>query len=63
MSEKKPDMCPYFPDMPCPQGKESADACLERVSDDFDPMTGFRDYQIMDCAIKRARQNEEKGER
>lgn len=54
MSEKEKYWCPFFPDMPCPQGKDAAEACQIRMQHDFDPLTDFRDFQMMECAIFRS---------
>jgi hypothetical protein len=51
-------MCPLFPDMPCPQGNESADACKVRLRGDYNPLSDFKDYLIMNCAIQQAKENE-----
>ncbi len=58
MSEKAISMCPFFPDMPCPQGHDSAEACRVRMETDFDPVSDFRDSLLMECAIHRTRQAE-----
>ena len=54
MGNKKNVMCPLFPDVPCPQGKEAADQCQVRFEGDYDPVKDFKDYLFMDCAIMRA---------
>ncbi|MEJ2543709.1 MAG: hypothetical protein P8Y99_06545 [Calditrichaceae bacterium] len=60
MSKSKQAMCPLFPDTPCPQGHESADACKVRMQGDLDPLENFRDYLFMNCAIQRAKENKNK---
>ena len=60
MPKKKEDMCPLFPDVPCPQGKNIADACKVRMDSGYDPVTDFKDYLFMNCAIHRAHENEDK---
>ncbi len=59
MQKNEEAMCPLFPDVVCPQGDEAADACNVRLQTDYDPMTDFRDYAFMNCAIRRAREQEE----
>ncbi len=59
MSEKQA-MCPLFPDVPCPQGDEAAEACTVRFEQaNYDPVADFRDYLLMNCAILRAEQQRE----
>ena len=59
MAEKQA-MCPLFPDTPCPQGKDAADACQVRLEvGNYDPVSDFRDYLMMNCAILRAEQQRE----
>ena len=60
MSKSKQAMCPLFPDIPCPQGHDSADACKVRVEGELDPLENFRDYLFMNCALQRAKENESK---
>ena len=60
MDKKNVVMCPLFPDVPCPQGKDAADQCQVRLENDYDPVRGFKDYLFMDCAIKRAHEKDEK---
>ncbi|MBN1407191.1 MAG: hypothetical protein JW956_05360 [Calditrichaceae bacterium] len=60
MSRSKPAMCPLFPDMPCPQGQDSADACKVRMEGDLNPLLNFRDYLFINCALQRAKENEQK---
>ena len=59
MDDSKKDYCPLFPDMLCPQGKKSAEACKVRIEGDYDPMADFKDYLFMNCAIRRAREEKE----
>jgi hypothetical protein len=63
MSKKKQDMCPLYPDMPCPRGQESAQSCQVRAEGDFDPMLDFRDYLLLNCALHRANAPAEKQEK
>ncbi|HID38743.1 MAG TPA: hypothetical protein EYP36_04420 [Calditrichaeota bacterium] len=63
MTQKKEAMCPLFPDVVCPQGDEAANACDVRMHTDYDPMMDYKDYAFMDCAIRRAREQEEKKNR
>ncbi len=59
MTEKQA-MCPLFPDVPCPRGKEAADSCQVRMEEgDYDPVSDFRDYLMMNCAVLRAEQQRE----
>ena len=58
MSDKKAFMCPLFPDQPCPQGKEAADACSVRVNGDYNPVNDFKDLLIMHCAIHKSQENQ-----
>lgn len=61
MKKEKETMCPLFPDVKCPQGQKAVDACQVRQDGDYDPMSGFRDYLYMNCAVQRAHeQNDEK---
>ena len=63
MSENKPKMCPYFPDMECPQGEQYAEACRVRMDGDFDPVAGFKDSMLMECAVRRSREKRENEEK
>jgi len=60
MSKFNNVMCPLFPDMVCPQGNKSADACKIRLEGDYNPLSDFKDYLIMNCAIQRAKEKENK---
>lgn len=60
MPDKKEAMCPLFEDVVCPQGKDAADSCQVRMDGDYDPMNDLRDYLFMNCAVRRAREQEEK---
>ncbi len=60
MSAKNNYMCPLFPDIPCPKGKEAADQCKVRFEGDYDPVKDFKDYLFMDCAIMQAHEKDEK---
>jgi hypothetical protein len=51
MSENKKHICPVFPDMICPQGKEMSEACTVRINGEFDPMVDLRDHLLLHCAI------------
>jgi hypothetical protein len=55
MSEKKRQMCPIFPDMPCPKGEEASHECAIRVNGEFDPMLYFRDQLVLHCALNRTK--------
>ena len=59
MLKLKQAMCPLFPDMPCPQGQESAESCKVRMEGDYNPLSDFKDYLFMNCALQRARENDE----
>jgi len=64
MKQEKEQMCPLFPDMPCPQGKEASEACSVRINGNYDPVNDFRDHLLMHCALHRNQQrleNEQKG--
>ena len=63
MSKSKQAMCPLFPDMPCPQGYDSAEACKVRMDSDFNPLSHFKDYLFMNCALQRAREDESKNQK
>lgn len=56
MNKEKKAMCPLFPEMACPQGKEASQECEVRVNGDFDPVLYFRDELVMHCAIYRKEQ-------
>jgi len=63
MTEKQA-MCALFPDLPCPRGEQSAGACQVRLEQgNYDPVSDFRDYLMMNCAILRAEQQREKRDR
>ena len=57
MSKQQP-MCPLFDDVVCPQGEDAVEACQVRVNGDYDPMNDFKDYIFMNCAIRRAREQD-----
>jgi len=59
MTQKKEAMCPLFPDVVCPQGDDAASACDVRLHADYDPMMDYKDYAFMNCAIRRAKEQEE----
>jgi len=61
MSSTKKQMCPVFPEISCPQGEEMSEACSVRINGDFDPMSDFRDYLLMHCAIYQSREQEKSG--
>ena len=61
MSSAKKQMCPMFPDINCPQGEEMSEACSVRINGDFDPMSDFRDYLLVHCAIYQSREKEKSG--
>jgi hypothetical protein len=54
MKTKNQALCPLFPDVVCPQGPDVADACHIRQKGDYDPMSDFRDYLYMNCAVNQA---------
>lgn len=58
MASKNQPVCPLFPDTPCPQGTDAADACDLRLNSGFDPMADFKDFDFMQCAVYRAREEE-----
>ena len=61
MNSKSIQMCPLFPDMPCPKGKEASQECSVRVNGNFDPVAYFRDQLILHCALyQNEKQNQEK---
>ena len=51
-------MCPLFPDKPCPQGKEAREKCEIRINGDFDPVLYFRDELVLHCALHQAYEHE-----
>lgn len=53
MSKKTIEMCPLFPDMPCPQGKNASEACYIRRDSNYDPLVDFKDYFMLNCALHR----------
>ncbi len=60
MTEKQA-MCPLFPDVPCPRGYDASEACKVRLEEgSYDPVSDFRDYLMMNCAIMRAEQQRRK---
>ncbi len=63
MSKKNQAMCPLFTDMPCPQGQGNADACKVRMHGDFNPLSHFKDYLFMNCALQQAKVNERKNQK
>ncbi len=58
MPKSKQAMCPLFEDVVCPQGDEAAAGCSVRLEGDYDPINDFKDYIFMNCAIRRAREQE-----
>lgn len=58
MSKKQQPMCPLFEDVVCPQGQDAVDSCQVRLDGDFDPMSAYKDYVFMNCAIRRAREQD-----
>lgn len=42
--------CPFMA-KPCPQGYEQGMQCQLRVSQDFDPVGRFNDFQVVYCAV------------
>ena len=48
----EPVTCPFLNE-PCPQGLEKGQECLLRVTTDFNPLTNFRDFEVVQCAICR----------
>jgi hypothetical protein len=52
--EGKPEAvyCPFL-DEPCLRGAEQGLECQLRAAQDFDPMTRFRDFDIIYCAVCR----------
>lgn len=63
MSKSNKAMCPLFPDMPCPQGHESAKSCQVRLDNNFNPLSDYKDYLFLNCALQRAKENEIKNEK
>ncbi len=59
MAGKKIVMCPLFVDVPCPQGENAVEQCRVRLDADYDPVKDFKDYLFMECAVLRARQQDE----
>jgi hypothetical protein len=51
MSSIENQMCPLFPDMPCPKGKQAKKECSVRVNGNFDPVAFFRDQLLLHCAL------------
>jgi hypothetical protein len=45
--------CPLL-EIACPRGEEQSVQCWLRVKGDFDPLTSFLDFCILDCARTRA---------
>jgi len=60
MKNENEEMCPLFPDLPCPRGKDSADDCQVRMESGYDPLIDFKDYLFMNCAIQRANEREKR---
>lgn len=58
MPKSKKAMCPLFPDIPCPQGHDSAESCKVRMEGNYNPLSDFKDYLFMNCAMQRARESE-----
>ena len=58
MSEPKKAMCPLFDDVVCPQGEDAANSCVVRLESDYDPIRDSKDYLFLNCAIRRAREQE-----
>ena len=54
-------MCPLFPDQPCPQGEEARKQCEIRINGDFDPVLYFRDELVLHCALRQAYEHEHPG--
>jgi len=59
MSKKKIQMCPVFPDIPCPGGEEASFRCAIRINGQFDPMLYFRDQLILHCALHQSQEHKE----
>ena len=51
MVDEKVHLCPVFPDLVCPQGKEMSEACSVIINGNFDPMHDFRDLLLLHCAL------------
>ena len=62
MTPPKKHMCPVFPDMICPQGEAMSNACSVRINGDFDPMSDFRDFLLVHCAIYQSKELNKSGE-
>ncbi|TFG99847.1 MAG: hypothetical protein E4H13_08465 [Calditrichales bacterium] len=58
MPDTKKQICPVFPDLLCPRGEEASEACKVRLRGDFDPIQDFRDQLLLECAIFRSQQAE-----
>ena len=58
MPTKEQSYCPLFEDVICPQGDDAAEACKVRLEGDYDPVADGRDYLFMNCAIRRAKEQE-----
>lgn len=58
MTSKQKYTCPLFPDLPCPQGKDKSESCKVRMNSGYNPLTSYKDYVFMNCAVRRA--NEER---
>jgi hypothetical protein len=54
MKEDQEQMCPLFPDMKCPRGKEAAEECEVRINGIYDPVADFKDFLVMHCALHRS---------
>ena len=59
MSKKNIQMCPVFPDTPCPSGEEASHQCAIRINGEFDPMLYFRDQLVLHCALHQTQQHNE----
>jgi hypothetical protein len=46
-----PEFCPVM-NMLCPQGEDSARECRVRFEGDFNPLSSFRDFDIICCSYK-----------
>jgi hypothetical protein len=60
MHENKQHLCPVFPDTICPQGEEMSNACSVRINGEFDPISDFKDYLLLHCAIYQNERHKEK---
>lgn len=58
MPKNKQAMCPLFEDVICPQGENAAESCGVRLNGDYDPIRDSKDYLFMNCAVRRAREQE-----